>query len=201
LPQKPLKELNIPPDIDRLGDYQMRVGTETVLQFYLRVIAGGTSPKMAEILALQQAPGIGITDTIFIADQNRHGRSILDRMNGDTIAVENLRKGLARNGYRLRSDDHYIPTAARFANDPLAVVNNTQTATDLRRRIASRGTEAHGFVEQAHRVQAPKRPRYRLNPRIVNRIDQSRIADNPDLARVPVQERHAKIVETHGSKD
>jgi hypothetical protein len=195
-----LKELDIPPDILRCGDTPMRAGSETILQFYLRIVAGGTHPRMAEALSMQQSPGIGVTDTSFIADQNRHGRSILDRMNGSRMSVEMLRRGLAKNGYKLRSDDHYIPTAARFASDPQAIVNNTQTFSDLTKRIRQRGTEFHGAVESSHAGNSPPKKKVRLNPRIVNRIDRHQVAENPDLAKISVRDRHAEIVRKHGSR-
>ena len=90
-----LKELEIPADVQRYGDYPMRTGDKTILQFFVECVAKGNSPRMAESLAMQEPPGIGITDTTFIADQNRHGRSILDRMGGDQRSVEALRKNLS----------------------------------------------------------------------------------------------------------
>jgi hypothetical protein len=195
---KELQELEIPADVDRLGDCAMRCGDETILAFFVRLVSEGTSLKMAEALALQQSPGIGITDTLYIADQNRHGRSILDRMNGDPVQVEALRKGLAANGYKLQADDHYISPAARFANDPQAVVNHKQTLGDLKRRIAERGTAVAGEMSRDADIRKPKR-KPRLNPRIVNRIDRAQVAENPDLLKTPQADRQAEIISKHGA--
>lgn len=195
-----LTELEIPSDIDRYGDCLMRQGNKTILEFFLTLVSKGESPRMAEALAMQSAPGIGVTDTQYMQDQNRHGRSILERMGGDQRQVEVLRKSLARNGYKLRSDDHYIPTAARYHGDPQAIVNGTQTFSDLKKRLAERGTATYGAVETKHDVErGRKKQQTRLNQNIVNRIDQRNITANPDLARVPVRDRHADIVTKHGA--
>lgn len=196
-----LEELDIPADIDRYGDCLMRQGDKTILEFFLTLIGNGETPRMAEALAMQQAPGVGVTDTVYVQDQNRHGRNILERMGGDQRAVNTLRKSLARNGYKLKSDDHYIPTAARYHGDPQAIVNGTQTFGDLQKRLKERGTQTYGAVDTKHDSErARKTPATRLNPKIVNRIDQRNLSANPDLARVPVRDRHADIVHKHGSK-
>lgn len=196
-----LQELKLPSDIERYGDCRMRCGNKTILEFFLECVANGTSPRMAEVFAMQQAPGIGITDTVYIADQNRHGRSILERMNNNTTAVEVLRRNLAKRGYKLQSDDHYIETVARFPGDPMAIVNHKQTLGDLKRRIASEGK---GVRDGAINIKADNgRPpvntkKYRLHPRLVREIDQKNMKANPDLCRVPVRERYESIVEKHG---
>ena len=86
-----LIDYEIPQDVLRVGHCRMRVGNELVIDFYLRILSEGTPPRMAESLAMQQAPGIGITNAIFVQDQNRHGRTILDRMNGNPQQVEALK--------------------------------------------------------------------------------------------------------------
>ena len=194
-----LIDYEIPQDILRIGHCQMRVGSELVIDFYLRILSEGTPPKMAESLAMQQAPGIGVTNAIFVQDQNRHGRMILDRMNGDPRQVEALKKSLARNGYRLRAGDHYIPTAARFAGDPEAIVNNTNTFSDLKKKVESRGRETHGAVSVNHDAERHRVKSVRLSNKIVQRIDQHQIKQDPSLARTAVSDRHAAIIEKHGA--
>ena len=196
-----LKDFEIPDDILRVAHRRMRVGNELVIDFYLRIISEGASPKIAESLALQQSPGIGVTDAIFIQDQNRWGRSILDRMGGDERAVQSLRKSLARNGYKLQNGDHYIPTAARFAGDPEAIVNGKQTFGDLKKVVKERGTAAYGAVDVKHDSErARSAPKSRLNSRILNRIDSHQVAANPELKKTPVADRRAAIIEKHGGK-
>jgi len=194
-----LKDLKIPVDVQRYGDYPMRTGGKSILQFFVECVAKGTSPRMAESLAMQEPPGIRITDTTFIADQNRHGRSILDRMGGDQRSVEALRKNLARNGYKLQSDDHYIPTVARFPGDPKAIVNQTRTMSDLRKDLQQSNREVHGEINQSHTAAPRRMKKHRLHPRIVQQIDRTELAENPKLKETPAAARYERIVEKHGS--
>ena len=174
-----LKELHVPDDI---------AANELQFDHFVRMVADGQSEKMAAMLASQTAPGIGITNAIFQQDQRRHGNSILDRMNGDQRATERLRKQLASRGYKLKSDDHYIPTAAAFPGDPRAVVSNTRSHQEV---------QAHANDLAAKRARPQKK--CSLNPRIVNRIAEKKIAEDPDLARKPRAELVESIVEQHGS--
>lgn len=198
--KRKLKQLELPDDINRYGDCRMRCGDKTILQFFVERVAAGVSPRMAESLAMQQAPGIGITDTNFISDQNRHGRSILDRMNGSSTMTELLRRNLKKHGYSLKSDDHYIPTVARFPGDPEAIVSNTNTLSDMKRRLQNRGVKTEGmFTMDADNSRPPAQKKHRLNPRIVDQLDKQSIQQNPDLAAVPKPKRHAEIIKKHGS--
>ena len=157
---------------------------------YLEMVASGQSPRMAECLAMQQAPGIGVTNTQYLQDQRRWGNSILDRMNGNQRAVSRLRDDLARHGYRLRDDDHYISGAARFAGDPEAIVNEHSTFDELQKRVD----------ERVKRSKDNPPERVRLHPRLVENIRRRRISQNPDLAYSDQDELRAEIIETHGSK-
>jgi len=172
-----LKQLDVPDDI---------ASNDAQLRRYLEMVANGQTPTMAAMLASQVAPGIGVTAAIFIQDQNRHGRSILDRMNGSQQATERLRKQLARRGYTLKADDHYIPTAAAFPGDPRAVVSNTRSHVEVQ--------------EYANSLAArPPEPKIRLSKRIIDRHVEHRIKQDPGLAFKPRADLVEEIVEKHGS--
>lgn len=182
-----------------------KAGNLSPAEHYLNCLDNGSDPKFAVQLVAQaigaSRPGIGVTDSVFIQDQNRWGRSILDRHNGDARAVERLRKALAKNGYHLKSDDHYIPTVSRFFGDPEAIVNHTQGMGDLRRNLEARGTEFHGEVNCEARDKGKRIPvKHQLNPTIVERIRQRKIKENPDLARKDQRELREQIIDQHGSK-
>ena len=199
--KRALKQLEIPGDIDRYGDCPMRCGDKTILEFFVERVTAGVSPRMAEALAMQQAPGVGVTDTNFISDQNRHGRSILDRMNGSTVMTELLRRNLKKHGYTLKSDDHYIPTVARFPGDPEAIVSNTNTLGDMKRRLQNRGVQTQGmFSMDADNSRPPAPKKHLLNPKIVDQLDRQNLQQNPDLIAVPKHQRHAELVEKHGAQ-
>jgi len=209
LSQKPesMTELNdIPQEIMTWHERGLctRAGKVPVLDHYLNCLkANNGNEKMAiQIVAYavgEASMGVGITDSVFIQDQNRHGRSILDRMNGDVRAVERLRKGLAKNGYTLKSDDHYIATAATKPNDPAAIVNHTTGLGGLRSRLEGRGQSMEGEINLKPR-EYERQVKHKLNPKIVERIRQQRIKQNPDLARKDQRELREAIIDQHGSK-
>jgi hypothetical protein len=206
--EKQLQESEIPREIIDWHKEGLctRAGKVPVLDHYLNCLAANDgNEKMAiQIVALavgKSSMGIGITDAIFIADQNRHGTSILDRMNGDVRAVERLRKGLAKNGYTLRSDDHYIATAATRPNDPAAILNHTTGLGGLRKRMEDRGQSMEGEITIKPKETGKPTPiKHQLNPVIVERIRQNKIKENPDLARKDQRELRAQIIEQHGTK-
>jgi hypothetical protein len=178
-----LQSLEIPDDI--LAD-------QWQLDRYLQMVADGTTPKMAVLLASQKPCGIGITSSVFLQDQRRHGGSILDQMKSPG-QVDALRKGLAKNGYRLKADDQYIATAARsgMAYDPEAIVNETQDFKSLEKKVAER---------QKIASEQPATIKRRLAPHLVERIRQQKIQKNPDLARTDQRELRERIIDKHGTK-
>ena len=206
--EKQLQEIEIPREILDWNEEGLctRAGRVPVLDHYLNCLAANDgNEKMAiQIVALavgKSSMGIGITDAIFIQDQNRHGTSILDRMNGDHRAVERLRKGLAKNGYTLKSDDHYITTAAIKPNDPGAILNHTTGLGGLKKRMEDRGQSMEGEITIKPRENGKPTPiKHQLNPIIVERIRQQKIKENPDLARKDQRELRQQIIQERGTK-
>lgn len=191
--KKPLKEFKVPREIQVRFDDLMTIGQEpeTVGECYFRLLEEGEHPNWAEMIALQSAPVIG-GDHAYLQDQNRHGMYIEDRYAGQPKELDALRKGLRANGYELKPTDHYIPTAAQKPNDPGAVVNETQSFSDLKKRVAERQSRL--------RNEKPEKM-HRLNPRLQETIRQREIALNPDLAKRDPVEHRAEIVEKHGTND
>lgn len=183
-----------------------RAGRIPVLDHYLNCLKAndGNERIAVQIVAYavgESSMGVGITDSVFIQDQNRHGRSILDRHNGDARAVERLRKALAKNGYTLKSDDHYITTAAQKFGDPAAIVNHTTGLGGLKQRLEGRGQSMEGEINLKPRENGIERKvKHRLNPVIVERIRQRKIKENPDLARGNQRELREQIIDQHGLK-
>ncbi len=190
--EQDLAEVPVPYDIQLYGECAMRCGNKTIMQFYLERIADGVSPRLAETFAMQQAPGIGITTSIFLQDQRRWGSSIADQYKGQPHELEDLRRGLAKRGYKLKSDDQYISTAARFPNDPQAIVNQTQSFDEVKKRVEERQKRAADA--------GPMKIKHKLHPKLVERIRQRRIERNPDLKRADQSKLRAEIIEKHGSK-
>jgi len=205
--EKQLQEIEIPQEILDWNEEGLctRAGRVPVIDHYLNCLAAndGNEKMAVQIVALavgKSSMGIGITDAIFIQDQNRHGTSILDRMGGDVRAVERLRKGLAKNGYTLKSDDHYIATAALKPNDPAAILNQTTGLAGLKQRLADRGQSMDGEISLKPRETKPVPIKHQLNPVIVERIRQQKIRENPDLARKDQRELRQQIIHESGTK-
>lgn len=201
------KEIDIPSEILAWMEQGRvtRAGSIPVLDHYLNCLEknDGNERLAIQLCAYaigESSVGIGVTDSVFIQDQNRHGRSILDRHNGDARAVERLRKALARNGYTLKGDDHYIPTAGFKFGDPRAIVNHTQGLGDLRRNLQENGKTVEGEIEIKGEQKAPAPRKVPLHPRIVERIRQQKIKENPDLARKDQRALREEIIHKHGSK-
>ena len=202
------KEISIPDEILNWHEKGLvtKAGSIPVLDHYLNCLKAndGNEELAAQLCAYacgQSSMGIGITDNVFIQDQNRHGRSILDRHNGDVRAVERLRKALARNGYSLKSDDHYIPTIARFPGDPQAIVNHTNGLGSLKRHLEGQGRTIEGEIEvKSHENGLPQKVKHKLNPKLTERIRQRMIKENPDLARKDQRELREQIIDKHGVK-
>ena len=201
-------EIDVPDEVLRWHERGLctRAGKVPVIEHYLNCLkANDGNEKMATQLVAyaigESSMGVGITDSVFIQDQNRHGRSILDRHNGDARAVERLRKALAKNGYTLKSDDHYITTAAQKFGDPAAIVNHTTGLGGLKRRLEDRGQSMEGEINIKPRENGlPTKIKHQLNPKIVERIRQQRIKENPDLARRNQRELREQIIQDHGTK-
>lgn len=174
------------------------------VKHYIRCVRNGSSPKFAaDLVALavgKASMGTGVTDDVYIADQNRHGRSILDRMHGDRMAVERLRKSLAKNGYKLRDSDHYVETVARFQGDPEAIVNHGQGLGDLKRKLQKQGRTIAGEIEIKGEDTGPRKVKHKLHPRIVERIRRQKIAKQPELAARDQRALRHEIIEHHGSR-
>ncbi len=186
-----LEELSIPDDIRLYGHCPMKSGDQTIMRFYLDRVASGMSPRFAETLAMQEPPGIGITTSVFLQDQRRWGGSILDQHGGNELEVLGLKADLAKHGYKLKSDDQYIKTAAEFRGDPRAIVNETQSFSDLKKSLKER---------QARRAEQPAKVKHKLSPKIVERIRRQKIQSNPDLARKDQGELRHEIISKHGTK-
>jgi hypothetical protein len=184
-----LTELAIPYTVADMAATSLMSNGKNRVVFFLELVAKGESPKMAEVLATQSPPGIGITDDIYIADQNRHGRTILDQFNGNEAQLKIFAKELKKKGYTLKSTDKYIPTAATEFADPKAILNHGQNS--LKKLSEKKETPPT-------RVKACGGKR--LNEKIVRRIMQEKFAKDPGLRFKDTRELRESIIDKHGTK-
>lgn len=203
--KKRKKEVQIPDEVlawEAMG--LMSAAGRTPVEHFRACIAAGSTPKFAaDLVAMgcgQSSVGTGVTDDVYIQDQNRHGRTILDRYNGDERAVRLLAKNLARHGYALKATDHYVESVARFPGDPEAIVNHGQGLGTLHANLRKQGRTIRGEVEIDAEPTGPRKKKHRLHPRIVERIRKQKIAQEPSLAKADQRALRESIIEKHGSK-
>lgn len=191
LTDEELKELGVPLDIRNNFDIPMTVGDETIGESYMRLMAEGMDSNWAEMISMQSCPAFA-SDKGYIQDQRRHGTSIAEQYKNTPRELEELRKGLARNGYKLKSDDQYVRTAARFPNDPMAIVNETRSFSEVKKMVDER--------QKRSRDEEPMKKVHKLHPRLVEKRRQQMIKEDPGLAFKDQRELRERIVDKHGSK-
>lgn len=102
---------------------------------YERMIARGENPRMAEMLALRQCPGI-VTDT------NGYGHSrqtLAKRFENDPRGLAALRAAARRRGYDPKPTDAYNETLADGLGDPEAFITNGEGEGHVKRVAEKRG--------------------------------------------------------------
>jgi hypothetical protein len=169
-----------PPDVSRAG--------ESVQKLYLECLANGCTPKLAEMLALQQAPKSQTDVELF-----RGKGTLADQFRGDEMGL-NMRVAVAkRHGYKPNRHDWYNPALADFAGDPKGFVSPTAGRGHMRK-----------VSEQAHEAirRAADRPRKQklLADDIVKRKVAEMVKENPALKLKDQRELREAVIEKHGSK-
>ena len=185
----------IPYDIEQAG--------EEVINFYLFLVAPeskggkGQSPRMAEMLALQQAPRC-MTDDVFLG-----GVGTLEKQLPNAQHREIVMKNAMKHGYKPKVTDYYLASVARFPGDPEAFVNHGQGLWYAKKLLERRGNGAEGAVTLQTREPEEdpyENPVHRLNPKIVKRKMKQIVEANPALALKDKRELTEAIVDKHGKK-
>jgi len=185
----------IPSDIEDAGP--------NVVEYFLMLIDRGESPTMAEIFTMRQAPGIR-TEASEIAAQNqaRGGNSLGTQFRGNQNLLDYRIKQARKHGYNPSATDYYDCTVANFPGDPKAWTGAKQTKGDVRREIAKYGG---GMVKGDDITLAPNTdvaptPPKKLAEKIVTRIEQQMVKDDPGLAFKDRRELRESIKDKHGSQ-
>lgn len=103
--------------------------------FYRNLIAKGESPRLAEMLAARQAPGIGMTDSIFL--QGRWNGGIGDEQ------VAELYRSRARAAGVNPEGKAYCSQLASYPGDPRAWVDSV---ADVKRVAGEKGLQLEGGI-------------------------------------------------------
>jgi hypothetical protein len=186
----------IPSDIIELG--------AAAIDFYVGLLDKGQSESMAEILTVRQAPGLRTEASESAArNQARGGSTLADQFRGAENLLEYRVAQAKKQGYTPNATDYYDSSVARFPGDKRAWLSGQQSAGDVKRDIASHGggMMKGGDVTLAPETDVAPTPPKKLNERIVSRIEQRMVAEDPGLATKDRRELRESIKDKHGSND
>lgn len=162
---------------------------------YDNCVAEGGSHKLAVMLALQQAPRV-MTDAVFLS-----GYGTLEKQ----IKSDEQRSWLVSKakacGYDVGPNHVYNPMLARFPGDGEAFIPPSDARGHIQRVCEERGQECNGAVtvKGVQKDPPPKPKGKRLAKNIIDRIEQRKIAENPDLAHSNRRTLRESIVHEHGA--
>lgn len=145
---------------------------------FLKAVANGTSEKMAEMLALQEPPGIRGTNDQFMRGM-KHGGQFNPDKPFDRMVIEDAKRQAKRAGISL-SGKYYSSQCADYPNDPRAWFANKD---DEAAYIRSRGWSCRGGkVVKGREVEVEHKP-YCVSDEIVEEEVEKVLQEHPDLSR------------------
>lgn len=177
--------------------YDIADAHPSVQEFYRKLIARGESPRMAEMLALRQAPR-GMTDSVFFEGTKPIGKAYGNYQQGLEQLVDRAKK----NGYTPNANDVYDSGLARFPGDPEAFIPPSGGRGYVKRLLEKRGWSAEGAVSVKGRQpeRDPNEGKPKLADKVANKLVDHMVKKNPDLKRVDRRELKAEVVHKHGAK-
>lgn len=117
---------------------------------YESLIENGCSPRMAEMLACQKAPG-GKTDDIV-----HSAGDISQQFKNDQRALNGYMESAKKQGFTPGKNDTYIPELARFPGDKEAWVPHTEGRGYIKKKFEERGWQCEGLVNTEYRPSPPE---------------------------------------------
>jgi hypothetical protein len=172
--------------------YDVRQRGAVAIAFYKRMVAAGTAPLLAEMLALKSPPR-GSTDSTYFSDLKTLDKQFSGSEDQGDMIVNSAKK----NGYNPSSSDCYMPALARFPGDPKAFIKHSDGRTAVQKRYNE--TVADIAASKRRQEQAITLGGKRLAKPIRDREYQRLVAANPDVKRRNKKEVLHEIVSKHGS--
>jgi len=152
---------------------------------YLLARENGTSPRMALMLAVQQAPEERT------ADQWHRGNKHFSKELGEKHA-DRIRKLVARHGVTMGPHDDYLPWMAKYPGDPDAVVSGHQGPREQIQRAAAKLAD--------HERRKAEQPRVALREDLVQEELEKVYEAHPDMRRASQKEKQRlrrEIIQKH----
>ena len=168
-------------------------------ELYAQIVAKGESPMMAEMLALQKAPG-GVSDIGFMEG---HG-TLADQFKGDERGLEIVLKRCARKGFKPNMHDVYVPAFGNSKHIEHAFISRDNARGQVRRAAEINGLAVEGTINVKGRQPEvdPLENAPRLAPKIARRLVKEKLAKDPDLLRKStVREQMEEVTHKHGRQD
>ncbi len=172
--------LTVPQDVIDAG--------QDAVEHFVVMVNKGESPRVAEMCALQKAPGVQGDQGFF------EGRHTLDQQfAGDERGLATVLRSAKRHGFTPRYTDVYEPGLCRpevGQGDPQAFVS----ATDGR-------SHANKLRDQmlADTPQNRKAP-VRMGKNLTEKFIKKATAKDPSFARLNKSDQRAEVIRRHGSK-
>ena len=166
--------------------FDIQRASREVREHYIRMVNAGQSPRFAEMCALQQPPGTQGTDRAFM--QGRLDGNWMDGI--PARQAKKMAKEAKAAGINIAGKYYMGGLADRRGHmDPSAWVDSV---SDIKRVAKARNLNVSGIVTvEGHEVEPV---RTALNPKIVNKLAKSAMAENPKLTR---QEAVRQVKEKH----
>lgn len=164
--------------------------------FYCMMRMTGVSPRLAEMLAMQQGPGLDTDDTFF------QGQKPLYDQFGSQKHLDRHLKTASQHGFTPSVNATYFPNLARFQGDPEAYVTRSQGRSYIRKLLEKRGWACEGGINVKGREPesdplAPENCKP-LGEDIIRSREAKMFQQDPSLKRVNRKELRERIIEKHG---
>lgn len=175
--------------------YDIALASREVQDHYRKLIAAGQTPRFAEMVALQQAPGVhGTNDSWMAGRKNAEWLDDMPKRTAKWLLREAKQAGIATEGR------YYMGGIAdsRAHLDPEAWVADRE---DVLRVAKKRRLELRGQInyEPPEGVAPPKR-RNGLNPRLVRELARKEMKKEPGLTRAAAEQRVREKHTPHWAK-
>jgi hypothetical protein len=181
--------------------------TPSQIEFYDQCIRNGCTPKFAEMLTLQQPPGVK-TDSTYLANSQSVASVVNNGTYQERVLMRRTIEAAAKHGHRPNKNDVYEPQLARFPGDPLAFVPSDSPRHHIQKVCEEQSKECSGAVNVKHRQpeRDPLETPRGLGEDMVQEKMVEAVKENPALTKLKKKHRakafrelREKIVHTHGS--
>lgn len=163
------------------------------IERYCRMVMDGTSPRLAEVLALRRPPRAN-TDREFF-----EGHCNGNQFSGNEEQGEYLRRQALQHGYNPGRNDVYISQLAAFPGDPKAFVPASGGRSHIASVLRERGWGSSGSVNvAAQETEFDPTPKTPLAEDLVQRHMKRRMKDNPDMTAKQKRELREQVIQDHG---